>query len=122
MTIPNPGSYEYSPRTRATACRSRPEAIGHGPAVKFGNELARIDIDVVDGADIAVVDLLVVIVLYLHDLVAGGECPAKPLHLTIAAAGFSAACSSMFNDRAPTPHHLDVADGIEAKTSRPGAR
>jgi hypothetical protein len=44
--------------------QSRPEAIGYGPAVKFGNELARINIDVVDGADIAVVDLLVVIVLF----------------------------------------------------------
>src|SRR6476660_630897 len=53
-------------------------------AIKPGNELARIGIDVVDGANIAVVDLLFVVVLDLHYLVAGSKHPTKPLDLAIA--------------------------------------
>src|SRR5258708_21595822 len=36
------------------------------PIFKAGNELARIGIDVVDGANIAVIDLLLVVVFDLH--------------------------------------------------------
>src|SRR5260221_63681 len=54
------------------------------PAIKHGYELARIRIDVVDGANITVVDLLFVVVLDLHHLVGGSKRPTKPLDLAIA--------------------------------------
>ena len=57
------------------------KTVSDGPAVKAGNDFARIGVDVVDVADVAVVDLLVVVVLDLHELVAGGEGPSEPLHL-----------------------------------------
>ena len=60
------------------------KSVCDGPAIKAGNELARIGVDVVDGADIAVVDLLFVVVLDLHHLVAGSKRPTKPLDLAIA--------------------------------------
>ena len=63
-----------------------PKPVADGPAVKAGNELARTGVDVVDGANIAVVHLLVLVVLDLHDLVAGRKGPAEPLHLAIAGA------------------------------------
>ena len=59
------------------------KSVSDGSTVKAGNDLACIGVDVVDIADVAVVDLLIVIVLDLHDLVAGGEGPAEPLHLAI---------------------------------------
>ena len=40
----------------------------------------------IDIADVAVIDLLVVVVLDLHHLVAGGEGPAEPLDLALAGA------------------------------------
>ena len=51
---------------------------------KTGDELARIGIDVVDGTNVAVVDLLFVVVLDLHHLVAGSKRPTKPLDLAVA--------------------------------------
>jgi hypothetical protein len=60
------------------------ESVSDGPTVKASNDLAGIGVDVLDIADIAVVDLLVVVVLDLHDLVAGGEGPAEPLDLAVA--------------------------------------
>ena len=60
------------------------EAVGDGAAVKTGGQFAGVGIDVVDVADVAVVDLLVVVVLDLHDFVAGGEGPAEALDLAIA--------------------------------------
>src|SRR5205823_12225410 len=48
------------------------------------NDLVRVGVNIVDVADITVVDLLVVVVLDLHHLVAGGKGPAEPLDLAIA--------------------------------------
>jgi hypothetical protein len=77
---------------------SSPKSVCDGPAIKAGNELARIGIDVVDGTNIAAVDLLFVVVLDLHHLVAGSKRPTKPLDLAIAG-GIECGLSSMFNDR-----------------------
>jgi hypothetical protein len=52
-----------------TSMSSSPNPCVTDRPSKFGNELARIGIDVVDGANIAVVDLLFVVVLDLHHLV-----------------------------------------------------
>src|SRR5262249_18103990 len=43
----------------------------------------RIREDVIDIADIAVIELLVIVVFDLHDLVAGRECPSEPLHFAV---------------------------------------
>src|SRR6202035_1065219 len=60
------------------------EAIGDGAAVETGGEFAGIGVDIVYIADIAVVDVSVVVVLDLHDLVAGGEGPTETLDLALA--------------------------------------
>ena len=62
---------------------SSPKSVSNRPTVKGRSDLSCIRVNIVDVADIAVVDLLVVIVLDLHDFVAGGEGPAKPLYLAI---------------------------------------
>src|SRR5262249_35398882 len=71
------------------------ESVFDGSAVEANSYFPSIGVDIVNGADVAVVNLLVVVVLDLHHLVAGGKSPAE--------AGLSAACSSMFSERAPTP-------------------
>src|SRR5271166_873071 len=60
------------------------KSVSDRSAVEARDDLTRIGIDVVDGADIAVVDLLVVVVLDLHHLIAERKGPAKPLDLPIA--------------------------------------
>src|SRR5271163_4110187 len=59
------------------------KSVSHGPTVETRNDRAGIGVDVIDITDIAVVDLLVVIILDLHDLVAGSKSPAESLHLAI---------------------------------------
>jgi hypothetical protein len=65
-------------------------AIGRGidlanrAPVEASDEFARLGIDVDDIADVAVVDLLVVVILDLHDLVAGRKRPCKTLDLAFA--------------------------------------
>ena len=60
------------------------EAICDGAPVEAGGELAVVRIDIVDVADVAVIDFLVVVVLDLHDLVARGEGPAEAFDLALA--------------------------------------
>src|SRR5262249_23360854 len=55
------------------------ESVRDGPAIEANNYLARVGGNIVDGADVAVVDLLVVVVLDLHDLIAGRKGPTEPL-------------------------------------------
>ena len=55
-----------------------------GRPSKLRGELAGVGIDVVDIADIAVINFLVVVVLDLHHLVAGRKGPAEALDLAIA--------------------------------------
>src|SRR6267378_2644633 len=60
------------------------KAVSNGTAVKAGRKLARLRVYIVDVADVAVINLLVVIVLDLHDLVAGCEGPAEAFDLALA--------------------------------------
>src|SRR5712675_3254307 len=53
-------------------------------AVEAHDEFACVAIDSVDITDVAVVDVLVVVILDLHDLVTGGEGPAEPLDFPVA--------------------------------------
>src|SRR5690349_17040112 len=99
-----------------------PKSISDRPTVEAHDDLTRIGIDIVDIADVAVVDLLVIVVLDLHDFVTGGKSPAKPLHLAIA--GGIERCLQLDIQRtrsdAAAVHraqHLDLPDGIEAEPS-----
>jgi hypothetical protein len=67
---------EWSPRSGYQHVELA-KSVSDGSAVKARDDLARIRVDVVDITNIAVVDLLIVVVLDLHDLVAGGG-PAEP--------------------------------------------
>ena len=67
-----------------------------------GDQLALLLIDPPHDPKIAVVDLAIVVVLDLHDLVAGAEI--QPNRSTRASpGGLRAYWSSMFNERAPRP-------------------
>ena len=87
---------------------------------KLGGQLAGVGIDVVDVADVAVVDLLVVVVLDLHHLVAGREGPAETLDLALAGGvqrrlQFDVERAGADAAAVHRAQHLDVADGIEAE-------
>jgi hypothetical protein len=60
------------------------EAIGDIAAIESDNQFTRVLVDVIDVANVAIVDLLVIVVLDLHDLVARRKGPAEALHLAIA--------------------------------------
>src|SRR6516225_1809245 len=60
------------------------EPVGHRTAVKAGGEIAGFGVEVLHEAYVTVVDLLVVIVLDLHHLVARREGPAESLDLAFA--------------------------------------
>ena len=68
---------------RRGVCRNQgvelAETIGEHAPVETRGQLVFIGIDIVDIADVAVIDLLVVVVFYLHHLVAGREGPAGRL-------------------------------------------
>src|SRR5438105_8794693 len=99
------------------------EAVGDSAAVETGGEFACVGIDIVDVAAVAVVDVFVVVVLDLHDLVAGGEGPTETLDLALAGGvqrrlKFDvqrAGCDAATVHRA---QHLNVTDGIEAEALR----
>ena len=74
-------------------------------------------------AEIAVVDVLVVVVLDLHDLVAGTEGPAEALDADVAGRVQRLLQLDVERARAEAAavhrtQHLDVADRIEAETLR----
>src|SRR4030081_3035108 len=60
------------------------KAVSSGRAVNAGRKLARLGVYIVDVADVAVINFLVVVVLDLHDLVAGCEGPAEAFDLALA--------------------------------------
>ena len=64
------------------------------------------------------IDVLVVVVFDLHDFITAREGPAEALNFAIAGK-FSAACSSMLSERAPTPPRFI---GHRTWTSRIGLR
>src|SRR5262249_1661522 len=98
-------------------------AIGDGTPIEAGSEFAIFRIDIHDIADIAVVDFFVVVVLDLHDLVAGREGPAESFDLAFAGRiqvplQFDVACGRASPASVHRGQHLDIADGIEAEAAR----
>jgi hypothetical protein len=51
------------------------KSVGDGSAVEADGQFAGSKVDVIDVPDIAIINLLIVVVLDLHDLVTGGEGP-----------------------------------------------
>src|SRR4051794_31806654 len=92
-----------------------PESVGNGSTIKARHDLARARIDVVDIADITIIDFLVVVVLDLHDLVAGRKGPAKTLERLLQ---LDVQRTRAYAAAVHRTQHLDVADGIEAEPFR----
>src|SRR5664280_1587103 len=96
------------------------ERVSDGAAIEAGYKLTVVEIDLINVTDVAVVDLLVVVVLDLHHLVAWRESPSETLdlpvtrwiqcrlQLNIERASANAASIHRAQD-------LNVADGIEAE-------
>src|SRR5262249_39802358 len=103
------------------------EAVDYGTPIEAGSELALIKVDIHDIADIAVVDLFVVIVLDLHHLVAGREGPAESLDLTFVGriqGRLQFDIQGARTNAAPVhgTQHLDILDGVQAEAARnPGS-
>src|SRR5882672_571054 len=92
-------------------------------AVEAHDEFACVAIDSVDITDVAVVDVLVVVILDLHDLVTGGEGPAEPLDFPVVGGIESGLQFNVERSGADTAavhraENLDVADGVEAEPPR----
>jgi hypothetical protein len=60
------------------------EAVGDLTSVELDQHLASFSVDCADETEVAVVDVLVVVILDLHHLVAGAEGPAEALNRTVA--------------------------------------
>ena len=91
--------------------------------VEGRGQLAEVRIHVSHEADVAVVDLLVVVVLDLHDLVAGREGPAETLDLPGAGGVERSLKFDVERPRADAAavhraQDLDVPNGVEAEASR----
>jgi len=94
------------------------ETIGDGAAVETGDQLTSVGVDIVDVTDVAIVDLFIVIVLDLHDLVAGREGPAEAPHFSLAGGierRLQFDVERARADAAPVhrAQHLDVSNGLE---------
>src|SRR5438132_9726173 len=98
------------------------KSVGDGSAVETSDKFSRIRIDIVDVADVAVIDLLVVVVLDLHHLIAGREGPAEALDLTLTRRvqrrlQFDVERSGADATAIHRAQNLDVANGIEAEAA-----
>ena len=96
------------------------EAVRDAASVEPGDQLAGLRVDAFHGADVAVVDVLVVVVLDLHDLVAGREGPAEALDLLLAGGVQRRLQLDIERPRADASpvhraQHLDVAHRMEAE-------
>src|SRR6266568_2594921 len=99
------------------------EAVDDGTSVEADSEFAIVGIDIRDIADVAVIDLLLVIVLDLHDLVAGREDPAESFDFSFAGriqGRLQFDVERARTDAAPVhrAQHLYIPDGIEAEATR----
>src|SRR3977135_3031851 len=100
-----------------------PERKGDRPSVESDRHLAEFEIDGFDEADVAVVDLFVIVIFDLDDLVADGKGNPEfldlwfssriesPLQFDIQRTGSEPAAVHR-------AEHLDVAHGIEAEAAR----
>src|SRR5271157_5595511 len=106
------------------------KAKSDGAAVETDGQLAGVEVDIVDVADVTIIDLLFVVVLDLHDLIPWREGPAEPLDLALAGGiqgGLQFDVERSGADAAAVhgTQHLDVSDGIKTETlgaSSPGRR
>ena len=97
-----------------------PEPVGDVPPIERGGALAGLGVNAIDVADVTVVDLLIVVVLDLHHLVARREGPAEPLDHAFAS---RVQGSLEFDIEGPRAHpaavhrtqDLDVANRIETE-------
>ena len=99
------------------------EAVDEIAPLEARGQLARLGVHIHDRADIAVVDLLVVVVLDLHDLVAWREGPAEALDLAFAGRverGLELDVERAGAGGAPVHRvqHLDVLHGVEPEPLR----
>src|SRR5205823_144082 len=65
-----------------------PEVVLHKPIIKADRNLMLDWVDAFNGSDVAVEDLLVIVVLRLDDLVANLESPSEPLDGGLAGSGW----------------------------------
>jgi hypothetical protein len=99
------------------------EGVAHEPTVELRDEFVLLAVDLGNVADVAVVDLAVVVVLDLHDLVADAECRAELLHAVLARRvqrGLQRLvdCARTRDAAIHRAQHLDVTQRIDAKLSR----
>src|SRR5262249_28663823 len=93
------------------------------PTIEVDSEFALLHVDGRHDAEIAVVDVLVVVILDLHDLVARAEGPAEAVDANLAGRvqrvlqldveGTSAKTAALHR-----AEHMDIANGIEPETLR----
>ena len=96
------------------------EAVRHRAPVEARHQFAHLQIDVVDVANVAVVDFLVVVIFDLHDLVAGRKGPSETLDLAFAGGVQRRLQFDVERSRADATavhraEHLDVADRVQAE-------
>jgi len=90
---------------------------------RIRSELPLVNINVFDHADVAVVDVLVIVVLDLHDLVARCEGPAEAFDLLLTSRvqrrlQFDVERACPDTAAVHWAKHLDVLDRVEAKAAR----
>ena len=99
------------------------EVVGHLPALEVDHQLALVRIDPPHDPEVAVVDLALVVVLDLHDLVAGAEGPAEALDPDLARR-VQQLLQLQVQRPCPEPapvhraQHLDVAHRVEPEPGR----
>src|SRR5450631_259194 len=99
------------------------ERVSDRAAVEASHKLPVGEIDFVNVSDVAIVDLLVVVVLDLHDLVAPRKDPSETLDLLVAS---WIQCRLQLNIERASTHtasvhwakDLNVADGVETEARR----
>src|SRR5215467_470070 len=99
------------------------KAIGNRMPIKDRGKFPAVRLDPRHVANVAVVDLLIVIVLDLHDFVAGREGPTEPFDLAFASGiqGCLEFDIEGARSNATAVHwaeNLDIADGIKAEPAR----
>src|SRR6202171_1499106 len=96
------------------------EGIGDRPSVESDRYLAEFEIDGFDEADVAIVDLFVIVIFDLHDLVADGKGRPEFLDLWVSSRiegplQFDIQRTGSEPSAVHRAEHLDVAHGIEAE-------
>ena len=97
------------------------DAVGRGTAVEFDRHSTVARVDTADVADVAVIDVAVVIVLDLHNLVAGAKVPRGLVRQPVGVQYGLENGIEVSGPQTAANHgtqHLDVAHRIKAKSAR----